>query len=85
MNDVTYTEMDVYWNGLETPKAYKFTFYDDEPEEEELWVPKSVIEEHICEDDVDRDNKVKVSVADWFLRENGLIDFEDETYTRECY
>ena len=64
-----YTRMNVYWNDNQTDKAYLFTFHEDEPEEQELWVPKSVVEE-IGEADANGD--VEIVVAKWFLKENDV-------------
>lgn len=64
-----YTRMHVFYNERRTDAAYLFTFHEDEPEEEEIWVPKSLVPE-ISE--VDNDGNVEAVIAKWFLKENDI-------------
>lgn len=70
-----YTRMTVFWNERESDKAYLFTIHEDLPEEEELWIPKSVVPD-ISE--MDNDGNIEAVIAKWFLKNNDIEYAEED-------
>lgn len=53
-----------------TDRAIQVIFYEDLPEEQELWVPLSVLEDPDIEEDDDGD--AEITIAKWFLIKNDI-------------
>ena len=69
-----YTEMTVCVTGM-TDHAAQCVFHEDMPEETEIWVPLSLIEDPSVLDDpdaTDADGNITISVAKWFLKKNDI-------------
>lgn len=68
-----YAEMKVAVNG-HTDLAARCVFYEDEPEEKEIWVPRKCLEDPMAVDpeNLDDDGNANISVAKWFLKENEI-------------
>jgi len=74
-----YADMVVSVTG-NTDLSVRCVFHEDEPEEQELWVPHSLIEDvnaAIDPDLEDKDGNRTISVAKWFLIKND-IDYEHD-------
>jgi hypothetical protein len=58
--------------GTKTDSAVLLTFYEGEPEEQEEWVPLSLLEDPSVIDHPDANGYCIVSVAKWFLKDKGI-------------
>lgn len=72
-----FTDIEVFV-GTRTDKAALLTFFPGTDNEEEIWVPLSVIEDPDVLDEVDDDGNVDVSIAKWFLKKNDIEYDSDE-------
>jgi hypothetical protein len=70
-------EMKVYISS-KTDKAVKCIFHEDQPEETEVWVPLSVIDDTEPLDNLDPDGCCNIVIKKWFLIKND-VSYESET------
>lgn len=68
--------------GTRTSSAVMLTFHEDEPEENEIWVPLSLIEDTDVLDDLDSEGNCIVSIEKWFLKQAD-IEYDSDTDTTD--